>query len=399
MKKILNLFLFGILTINLSAQIDTTEFKRYYSQSSKLEVISKYRELLLDNIVAMDKQKTRELLYYTLQQVENENYLALYPDEKWMICLLIGEYPLITSEMAGMDSTYYEKLINKVKPKEDQLYSILLKKIESYGPAIEKDISDNEEISLTDQSFYKLLIQEFSSESNMKNYRENLNKKATDFLNNFPGTPYELYVRNFIRYEFVPKSFSLGMEVYSGYALLSKGLKNYYNGTVPLGLGIIWGLDNFYLNTRMIFGSNKLKQEIQYNDSVWPQECISMLYDFELSLGYNYHLTKKICVSPVIGCGWASLSPSDVEKKDNKSLEDFEINAFCSPVLGFDISLVFDNFSSCYYGKMTHSYNAFALRYTYHPISFKKDYNYLNGAIHNLSVVYKFGYSGAKRVY
>jgi hypothetical protein len=400
MKKILNLFFFGILTINLSAQIDTTEFNRYYSQSSKLEVISKYRELLLDNIVAMDKQKTKELLYYALQQVENENYVVLYPDEKWLICLLIGEYSLITSEMAEMDSAYFEKMKSKVRPRQDDLYKILLQKTNSNRPIIEKDIENTPDLAPDDRAFYKMLLLVYTEPGNLRDYQNILNNQATAFLNDYPGTKHEAYTRNFIRYEFTPKNLRIGCEIYMGYMALSSGLKDYHNGAVNLGLGIIWGWNNFVLNTRYAFGTNKLKKDIQYQDSIWKKGGKATIFLWELSLGYNYRFSEKLTITPVLGCGWFSLSPSTKDAEKNEYLKDINILSYCNPNIGIDLGWKLgDNYFQANNGKLRYNFNSCNLRYVYQPVSFTQKHNQLNGTVHNITLGIKLGFSGAKRVY
>ena len=124
-----NFFLIVLLFFSnsLYAQIDAAKATELNMQISNSELITRYRSLIMDNVIANNKEKTKELFHSLIQRFDNEYYTALYPSEKWILCFWLNDFTPITTMAATMDSVAMAKMDKKVKPKEDQLYQILMK--------------------------------------------------------------------------------------------------------------------------------------------------------------------------------------------------------------------------------------------------------------------------------
>ena len=392
--------LLSLLQMKVFSQTDSIEIPDFYSQQPVSEKITHYRSLLLDNIIADNKTKAKELFYYILQKLDDNHYLALYPDEKWLVSYFLRDFGMITSEITLIDSLYVSKLNNKVRPAEDQLYRILLQKVDQNKENIIDEIKASTLLSGEDQDFLFLLLQTYTVE-NAQDNQEILNRKSDKFLTEYPKSKYSGYIRNYIRYEYAQKGFSWGCELYSGAVIFGNKTSEYLSDGATFGAGILWGIYKFQINTRAVFVFSKLKNDITYNNVIWHKDERAQAMIGELSLGYLFYAGKKIIVSPVLGLGWLLVNPYENDKKKNPDLEDIEIDSYASPLFGIDLSWEFyhKNYFNYNFNKNMFAFYSLNVRYVFQPVSFPNKYNYLNGFVHSISLSLKFGFGGVRRVY
>ena len=96
-------------------------------------------------------------------------------------------------------------------------------------------IVDNAGLNAEEKEFLKLLLyallftpDRVDDEKEM----EEMNAKATAFLDNYPGSRYENYTRRYIRYRFRPSDWGMGSEFFLGYNQFTGGLSNHFTNCV-----------------------------------------------------------------------------------------------------------------------------------------------------------------------
>ncbi len=394
---IINLLIF--ISVSAYCQTNTSAIQDTALETSNSERIAKYRSLMIDNVISNNKTRIKELYYQLIQQFDKKYYITLYPSEDYLLNLWLENFGMVISEIANMDSLVVADMQNRVEPNEDQLYSILLKKVEENKQTISESIR-NSSYSGDDQAFLLLMLKTYTFPRN-KNYRDTINTAATRFLNEYPETKYEAYTRNYIRYQYSQKGFAFGVELYPSSAFLSAKPSTYLKNGGALGIGFIFMIDKLQINTRAAFVFSGLKKDIPVLDYTWKEGEKAEIFLPEISLGYKFMLTKKISVSPVAGICWFSASPYEKDRKENKDLEDVEIKAKASPVLGIDLGWEFGNYYyyNYIYNKLMFGFYSCNLRYTIEPLIFPVSYNYMDGLMHNITLSVKFGYGSAKRDY
>jgi len=351
----------------------------------------------MDNVIANNKEKTKDLFNILVQKFDNEYYTALYPSEKWILCFWLNDFTPITTMAATMDSVAMAKMDKKVKPKEDQLYQILIQTLDKskdeFADQVRKSALPNE-----DQEFLLLILKTLTTPNN-RDYQITINSASSNFIKSYPNGKYEKYTKNYIRYEYVPKGFSFGMEFYSGATFLNTKTSQYFNNGAEFGFGFIWGFGKLQFNTRGAFVFSRLKGNIIYKNYTWENGQRAQLFIPELSFNYKFILNKKTTISPILGLGWFSAAPYDEDKKKNSDLNDIEINSKAAPIMGIEISHEYSNqyYYNYFYRRPMYAFYSWNLRYEIQHVPFDVNYSNMNGLMQNIVLSFKFGFGGAKR--
>ncbi len=315
--------------------------------------------------------------------------------------LLMGDFKKATWELISIDSSEEAAMVIKVRPKGDQLFKISNQLIFNRLYDIKKNIIKDSNLRIEEQTFLNMYLKRYEISSN-SNLQDTLNALATKFINEYPNTELEYFVRHYLRYVFKPNGFSLGMELFTGVGFLGGNTKsNFYNGGT-FGMGFIFGLNKFEMNTRFCLIFSSLKNNIEYNNYNWTSGSSALLPQLEIIFDYQIKLKQKINFSPLIGIGWFLPSPDATQDNpDYSKLKSIQINSYPLPVVGFDFGyniinrFVYNNFQRQY----RHGYFSLNLRYEIEPVYFLSPYNYMNGIMQNVSIGIKCGGGGAKRVY
>ncbi len=394
-----NSFLIVLLFFSnsLYSQIDPAKASELNMQLSNSELITRYRSLIMDNVIANNKEKTKELFHSLVQRFDNEYYTALYPSEKWILCFWLNDFTPITTMAAKMDSVAMAKMDNKVKPKEDQLYQILIQTLDKnkdeFADQVRKSALPNE-----DQEFLLLILKTLTTPNN-RDYQITINDASSNFIKSYPNGKYEKYTKDYIRYEYMPKGFSFGMEFYTGASFLNTKTSQYFRNGAQFGIGFIWGFGKLQINTRGAFVFSRLKGNINYDNYTWENGQRAELFIPELSFNYKFILKKKTTISPILGLGWFSAAPYDEDKKKSNDLNNIEINSKGAPIMGIEISHEYSNqyYYNYFYHRPMYAYYSWNLRYEIQRVPFDVNYANMNGLMNNIVLSFKFGFGGARR--
>ena len=267
-------------------------------EQSKKEKIAKGRAYLLEKFLDRDFDKVKEIKDYLLE-LEDDNYAALVPAEYWHILFWTKEYDALAADFRGFDSTRFEAFKNKVKPERDQLGEQLTRKCIEDEHLIRFNLQEAQ-LPAVDNDFLSLFLDWDLKPFNEEN-QEQWNEKADQFLDKYPNSAYDWFVRHVIRVKMETKDWTWGFYFGLGSGVFTQDLNEWMKGSI----GGCAGLEASYKRVR--FGANidGLDVKLRENPS---EKGDGSLIAFNVSVGYDIVGTRRISLTPfaAVGVGKAS---------------------------------------------------------------------------------------------
>ncbi len=89
MKPLIVITILLYFTNPIFSQIDSTKLINNQNEVSKIDLISNYRNLIMDDLISQNNSKLKNHFDYLTNNFDNAHYITLYPYEKVTICLLM----------------------------------------------------------------------------------------------------------------------------------------------------------------------------------------------------------------------------------------------------------------------------------------------------------------------
>ncbi len=385
-RSILSLFLLCICIAG-HTQDNPVESEIMNYDYSKSDIISKARKLMLDKFTAGDMAKVREVKDYLLYQVEDADYAAFYPLELWLILYSTNDFAELIQNIQEADSLKMASFRNKIKPSPDQLFEKVRQKTRDNKLQLETEIS-NSGLMKTDKDFLILTLNYLISGQDYPEInQEKINNLSDDFLKNHPGSQYDEFTRQNIRYKFIPAKWGFAFEFFSGYGFLTDQLAEHFKNSIPFGVAFDVCYKDFSLYLRDYIGFSKTKLDIPYENGIWEKKSPVRIFLPEASLGYTAIENKYLKLSPFIGISSTDIGPTEYDIEKNKELEkaELEFTSTYSLGLNLDIKLGKSKMAMVTYGP-EQSYWFLRLRYSYNMPQFDNKYEGFSGQFHSITV-------------
>ena len=158
MKTLLLLAALLFVPVLAVGQTDSLENQIINYAPSKSEIISKGRRLLLDSFIADDLDKVEEVKNYLLKEVEDENYLVLYPGEHWLLLYWTEEFDELLNSLKAVDENIYAEMYQKIQPSQDMMFSHLQGKSVPWKTKLQYKI-DNARLGKEEKDFLGLNLE------------------------------------------------------------------------------------------------------------------------------------------------------------------------------------------------------------------------------------------------
>jgi hypothetical protein len=212
MKRIFITLFLGVATLQLFCQVDNIEQQILNYDDSKSVIISKGRSLLLDKFLENDIEKVREIKNYLIEKGEDEDYVALYRDEYWLILYWTKEYEQLLNSVKSYSPNSYDEYRSysyswrgyrgwddkRIYPMRDVLFDKLLQSsIENEFEIINQIKSAD--IDLEEKRFLQLNFASLIKKR--ESYIDTLNLQAESFKETYPSSEYNDYIRYFIKHK------------------------------------------------------------------------------------------------------------------------------------------------------------------------------------------------------
>lgn len=347
-------------------------------------LISKGRSMLYEKLLANDTVKTRQVFNY-LVALENQDVIAFYPPEKWMIWLWHRDYEKIKQDIVSLESAWFNTPHRQryLLPSPDALSKNLSALTNAQYPLINYKIESSDQSEM-EKVFYKLLLQYLLGQEQAS--QEQLNKASNAFLNQFPSSPFESFTRKYIRHEVKPSNWGFGFEFFSGYGMFTGSLEDHFKDNVPVGVAFDVTYKNFALYLRDYIGFSKTKREIPFSSGTWRNNAQARVFLPEASLGYIILDRDRLSIAPFAGISSTDISPTFADEDKYPEYEDVGLGFTTTFTAGLNL-----DFKMAYSSSGIVSYNEsgfwmIRVRYAFNAPQFDSKYSGFSGNMHYITI-------------
>ncbi len=353
----------------------------------------------MDKFLEGDIEKVKEVKDYLINEVQNEDYVALYPGELWMIMYWTGEHEMLPGKILQFNLDSINKFQHRIAPERDLLYTKLIEKSWEELIMLEYNI-DSSELDPQAKDFLLLHLNFMvSGEPLMRLSQEEVNKMADLYLETHPESPYEDYLRNNIRYRYAPSKWAFGFEFFSGFGMFTGELSEQYSNSVLLGFDFDVEYKKFTLFLRGHIGIGKLKKDKEFSSGIWEEGSAANIGIPEASIGYAVVENDKIKLSPFLGIGGIEITApqNDLDKRPELDEAGVSFSAAYTLGLNMNIKLGWDASSyQLYHVPKDKSYWFLRVRYGYTLPQINQVGH--NGNFHHITIGIGGIHRGMKRV-
>ena len=391
MKKLIIILLSALFAGNVSGQTDSATMKRLgLLDDTKAELIIKCRRHIADAVINGNRQKVAELYEYALT-LEDDKYVPLMPREKWMLSVFVYDFKYFIGETVAFDSVADSELAGK-SMFNDNMYAVVYRNV-AQDSELDAAIESTSDINQMEKDFVRLYLTQVKIQPVDQ---KEINKKCDAFLKQYPNSPFEYFIRNYIRYVYVKdfERFQLDIGLGEGTAILAGGINDWFkSGGFGADVDIAFGLKNYEFQFKVSVVTTRTRKDIDFDDVVW-EKGKGNIGHLQLNVGRYMPLTDRWVVIPRVGVGLAIIEP--IYKKENKDekhpLDGKHLVSMPLPTLGAEI-----RYETIFSGGYDIGYICPVLRYSLQPILVKINDERTFGVMNTVTAVFKFGAGFPKR--
>jgi hypothetical protein len=292
---------------------------------------------LLDKLLEGDTAKVKEIKDFLLKEEYEENYAVFYPVEYQLILYWTKEYNVLLE--AILKDYEVDDFTYKIKPERDLLFPKLGYKSWVMQYVLEEEIK-SAELSDLEKDFLILNLNYYNSLREPEEVnREKLNELANVFLNKYPQSLYENYIRDNVRRVFVLSKWGFGMDFFTGYCVLTKDLSKNFNNPVPIGIAFDISYKRLVLYLRNFIGFSKNKNDITYTNGIWSAGSQVRVYLPEASFGFVILDHKRVKLAPFAGIASTNFSPTENDIKLQPDVKQAQLEFTHTYTAGLNIDI------------------------------------------------------------
>ena len=393
MRKLVITVVIALVGFQAFSQVDSIGQQILNYQDSKSVIISKGRSLLLDKFLENDIDKVKEIKDYLIEKGEDENYIAFFPEEYWLVLYWTNEYGELLQSVVAFDSTKIASYYTKIRPLRDMLREKLFVQSRENAQIITNQIQ-RANIDVEKKNFLQLNFESLIMKN--ESFQDTLNIQADNFLKEYPETEYKDFTKKHIRFQLVPKNWGMAFEFFSGYGIFTGKLSNNYTNNVPLGVAFDICYKRFELYLRDYIGFNKTKKDFDYSTGVYEKGSSTMVFLPEASLGFAAFDRDRFKLAPFAGIGGMLIDPPSNKTDKEPELKEVSISAFTYN-LGVNFDIKFGK--KGYLFRPKSSYGFLRVRYGYSIPNLSKKYDGISGGTHYITIGFGGFSKGLKREY
>lgn len=401
--RILSLFFaFFLVGISTAQNNDSIRQAIMNQKDTDLELLSKGRSLIMEQLSKGDISGLRDTKNYLINEM-SEPYKVFTVGEYWLLLYWTEDYSTILSEIdeftlgsskfsryENRRQFYLSPLLRMISENDELHKKLAIKSAESYLPL--SVYIDNAELISEEKEFLKLLLFSmlFTPSNHQSEEMEEVNSRATSFLQAYPDSKYADYARRYIRYKYEVGNWGMGYEFALGYGNTVGQLQNNFGGGMGLGLELEVLYKQAHFQTRFHVFSSKTRNDITVNNLTWPGNTAGNFFTADFAFQYPAFMNKKIKLMPFVGIGAVGVSPVEKVVKDYPELEDFKTMSAFSYFAGVDFRF---NFWDKTVNLSKDGGLYLNLRYSYYFPNYGKKYDFMAGNMHLITL----GVGGFKR--
>ncbi|MCF3108903.1 hypothetical protein LL912_08950 [Niabella sp. CC-SYL272] len=277
---------------------------------SKSESIIKTRRLLLDRLIA-DNKIGITLEKERLLSLDDEDYIAIYPVEFWLLSYWTNDYRSILRTTQGMDHLKENKI--RIPPPRDYLAAKLIEILTLQQDSLLKEITqtnlpEEQKTFLTMHLKYLL--------SNTPDQQAVLNNLADRFIDRYPESNYTPFIKSHIRNKYVLSANGGSISFHGGQFRFAGALTGYYKSLTSFGLTFDLVRNHWLGQFNLAVGSGRTKTEMPLaNGGTWPAGSKVTGGYLMLTVGKYITQSHLIDVAPIAGAGIFGVDPNENTKE------------------------------------------------------------------------------------
>lgn len=379
----------------LRAQVPEIE-NEIRSHRSEKELLIQGRYMLLDSLKAGNIEKVVEVRNYLMTL--SDDLLAFLPSEYFLILYLTGEFELLEEELRIwiLDDDSKVEGVWQIKGED---YILPQLKLFAQKREIEIRQSINDEVYFGMQNeflqlYLTYLLKETYSGFDSPDQQE-VNEEASHYLERYPNSEWNSYIRKYIRIVYGPSSWFGGLAIGGGFMGLTQDLKTRYGNTGSFDFEIYGGYKQYGMAMDLLFGitENQIEQTYTFSNGdeiIWRAGESATIFRGTLNFFTYLKITDKFTVVPIAGIGLSSINPSQDEEDRNQDLEVFETGEFETYSIGGALQWRFSRSSgtnNLFFGRNPEENRWYLqLRYMYSEPRFQRKLTGFAGVYHNLTL-------------
>ncbi len=252
----------------------------------------------------------------SLSRLENNTYVGLVWDERWLLYFWEEAYGNLFDEVMRFDAAERERQAYKIAPRSDSLFETIDRvlyeqRFELYN-RLQRALLNEEE-----KAFSVLQL----------DYLLRLNKDEKDwvarldaFLNRYPSSRFAEFIRS-IKPEIKPPA----QPGQRGFGMAVSLANGQWTNQLDLSLRPWVGLEGrfylwrkgWHLEGHVVGGSPALSRTIRHNGFDWPKKESADFLTAGLEVGRDVLHTERLRVTPSVGASFSTLSPAVPEEGEN----------------------------------------------------------------------------------
>jgi len=379
----------------LRAQVPEIENEIRAHRSEK-ELLIQGRYMLLDSLKAGNIEKVVEVRNYLMTL--SDDLLAFLPSEYFLILYLTGEFELLEEELRIwiLDDDSKVEGVWQIKGED---YILPQLKLFAQKREIEIRQSINDEVYFGMQNeflqlYLTYLLKETYSGFDSPDQQE-VNEEASHYLERYPNSEWNSYIREYIRIVYGPSSWFGGLAIGGGFMGLTQDLKRRYGNTGSFDFEIYGGYKQYGMAMDLLFGitENQIEQTYTFSNGdeiIWRAGEAATVFRGTLNFFTYLKITDKFTLVPIAGIGLSSINPSQDEEDRNQDLEVFETGEFETYSIGGALQWRFSRSSgtnNLFFGRNPEESRWYLqLRYMYSEPRFQRKLTGFAGVYHNLTL-------------
>ena len=333
MKTILSAFIFCLCLAPLAGQTNDSIRQEIMGQSpSKLEILSRGRNYLLENLQKGDLFKVMEIRDELIREVNNNINDIFFPGEYSLILYWTEEYRDLLTYIESINKSnnnFRAKPMLNMLASTDQLYEKISNKTsESYDVIIH--FLDEAELTEVERDFLELHLYWMLFGPNTVVEKEALaqmNDKADEFLQKHPNSEFDQFVRNNIRYKMVLDDWGLGYEIAMGYLGMQGEMEKQFQDGFLLRLTLDATYKKTLLSLNLNIGGTKTLVDFPFRDTEWLRGSHAVMGDIDASIGYRILEINKLSFTPFAGIGAINFAAGAEEIEQDAIFEKLNFTA------------------------------------------------------------------------
>jgi hypothetical protein len=380
--------LLGCMLVSLGclAQEDSIRHQILNYGAPNNELIYRGRKMILDKIIADDREKVKEVMTYLIDSTEDRHYVAFNSMEKWLLYYWSGQYEQILSDARRFEAFLWQDEGRSV-PVQDVLYREVQAKVTYDRLKIQMDINQTD-LPAMEKAFLVLNLGFLSEDNSRPGAQESINQACNGFISLYPNTEFEPYILKYLRFQFKPSEWGLAYAFFTGYGVLTDELSDKFTNPVPVGLDFDVSYKKFSLFFRIYIGLGETRDSINFPNATWKKEALTQLFLPEASVGYAVYSDRSVKLTPFVGISSMRVCPPESDRKKFPEYEHVGLNYTTTFTAGLNADFLIgktESITSWGYGQRT-SYLFVRLRYAYNQPGFDSEYPGFSGNLHSLTL-------------